>query len=208
MIDPLPMNKSPNSSPDIRQIVLGSTSPFRRQLLEKLHLPFQTDSPEIDERSRADETPEQLVIRLAIAKARAVAERHPDALVIGSDQVACIGNTIVGKPGNRERAIQQLSIASGKRVTFYTGLCLLDSSSGAQQAACEPFHVHFRALAQDQIERYLDAEQPYNCAGSFKSEGLGIALFSRMEGDDPNTLIGLPLIRLIEFLGNAGIQVP
>jgi len=190
------------------RIVLGSTSPFRRALLEKLGINFDVDAPEADEQHQELETPEQLVLRLARAKAEAVAERHPDALVIGSDQVACIDDRILGKPGNRDNAIQQLSLASGKRVTFYTGLCLYNAATGGVQTSCELFHVHFRVLDRPQIERYLDAETPYNCAGSFKSEGLGISLFSRMEGDDPNTLIGLPLIRLIAFLDAEGIKIP
>jgi MAF protein len=190
------------------RIVLGSTSPFRRALLGKLGLAFDVDSPEVDERPLKNETPEQLVTRLARAKAAAVAERHPAALVIGSDQVACIDQRILGKPGNRDNAISQLARASGKQVTFYTGLCLINGTTGTTQVACEPFHVHFRNLDRQQIERYLDAETPYNCAGSFKSEGLGISLFRRLEGDDPNALIGLPLIRLIAFLDAEGIKVP
>ncbi|PLX62942.1 Maf family protein [Sedimenticola selenatireducens] len=189
-------------------IILGSTSPFRCALLEKLGIDFDVDAPEVDEQRLAQETPEQLVIRLAKAKAAAVAKRHPDSLVIGSDQVACIDHQILGKPGNRDNAIRQLSLASGKRVTFYTGLCLYNAATGGVQASCEVFHVHFRKLDKQQIERYLDAETPYNCAGSFKSEGLGISLFSRMEGDDPNSLIGLPLIRLIAFLDVEGIKIP
>jgi len=189
-------------------IILGSTSPFRRALLEKLGINFDVDAPEVDEQRLEQETPEQLVIRLAKAKAAAVAKRHPDSLVIGSDQVACIDQQILGKPGNRDNAIRQLSLASGKRVTFYTGLCLYNGATGGVQESCELFHVHFRKLDRQQIERYLDTETPYNCAGSFKSEGLGISLFSRMEGDDPNALIGLPLIRLIAFLDVEGIKVP
>ena len=147
-------------------------------------------------------------MRLSLQKAQAVAKKCPNALVIGSDQVACIDNTILGKPGDREGAIEQLKAASGRRVNFYTGLSLLNTATGRQQTLCEPFTVYFRRLQQDQIERYLDAEQPYNCAGSFKSEGLGISLFERLQGDDPNTLIGLPLIRLVEMLNAEGIQVP
>ncbi|MCW8976205.1 MAG: Maf-like protein [Sedimenticola sp.] len=190
------------------KIILGSTSPFRRQLLEKLRLQFDVDSPDIDESHQPEETPEQMVARLSIEKARAVAKKHKQALIIGSDQIACIGSQILGKPGNRENAIKQLMLASGKKVTFYTGLCLYNSVTANTQVLCEPFHVHFRSLDQQQIERYLDAEEPYNCAGSFKSEGLGIALFSRLEGDDPNSLIGLPLIRLISFLEKEGVYIP
>jgi len=190
------------------KLILGSTSPFRKELLNKLGLSFISDAPDIDESMGSNELPEGFVQRLALEKAQAVADRHPDTLIIGSDQVACIENNILGKPGNRERAIEQLTQASGQRVIFYTGLCLLNSGSGKSQVVCEPFHVYFRELSQLQIERYLDAEQPYNCAGSFKSEGLGISLFERLEGDDPNTLIGLPLIRLIAMLEHEGVSVP
>ncbi len=190
------------------QLVLGSTSPFRREILQKLTLPFETASPDIDESRRPGESPENLVLRLSEGKARAVAPHFPKALIIGSDQVACIDDSILGKPGNRDNAIRQLEEASGRIVTFYTGLCLLNSESGSVQVACEPFRVHFRILSRDQIERYLDAETPFNCAGSFKSEGLGITLFERLEGDDPNTLIGLPLIRLVRFLESENVAVP
>ncbi len=190
------------------RLILGSTSPFRRELLHKLGLSFEVDAPDIDESRHEDETPEDFVRRLAVDKAKAVAARHEDSLVIGSDQVACIGPNILGKPGTRENAISQLTDASGQRVSFYTGLCLFNSHTGKIQVVCEPFHVYFRDLSREQIERYLDAEEPYNCAGSFKSEGLGISLFTKMEGDDPNALIGLPLIRLIGMLQQEGISVP
>ncbi|MES9935608.1 MAG: nucleoside triphosphate pyrophosphatase [Sedimenticola sp.] len=190
------------------EIILGSTSPFRKSLLGKLGIAFTTAKPDIDESRKNRETPQDLVTRLAEEKARAVAPDHPDSLVIGSDQVACNEGHVLGKPGSRENAIAQLESASGKIVTFYTGLCLLNTATGLAQITCEPFHVHFKALSRGQIERYLDAEEPYNCAGSFKSEALGISLFERLEGDDPNTLIGLPLIRLVEFLANEGVQVP
>ena len=190
------------------RIVLASTSPFRRVLLERLGLRFETAAPEIDESPHPGETPEQLVTRLAEAKARAAGAGHPRALVIGSDQVACLDEEILGKPGTRERAITQLQRASGRRVSFYTGLSLLNTASGEAQTLCEPFNVYFRQLDSVAIGRYLDAEQPWGCAGSFKSEGLGIALFERLEGDDPNALIGLPLIRLVTLLGSQGIQVP
>ncbi len=190
------------------KLILGSTSPFRRELLNKLGLSFDVDAPDIDESMRTGEQPEEFVQRLAEEKSQAVAARHDNALVIGSDQVACIGSNILGKPGTREKAIAQLTEASGQRVSFYTGLCLLNSQTGKSQVICEPFHVYFRELSREQIERYLDAEEPYNCAGSFKSEGLGISLFERLEGDDPNALIGLPLIRLISMLQQEGISVP
>ena len=187
-------------------LVLASTSPYRRALLERLGLPFATAAPEVDETRRPGEPPQVLVLRLAEAKARAVAPAHPGALIIGSDQVACIDGQILGKPGNRERAIAQLERASGQAVVFQTGLCLLNGSSGRAQVLVEPFRVHFRSLSRRRIEAYLDREQPYNCAGSFKSEGLGVALFERLEGDDPSALIGLPLIRLIALLESEGLS--
>jgi MAF protein len=147
-----------------------------------------------------------LVLRLAEAKARAVARVHPDALIIGSDQVACIDDRILGKPGNRARALEQLEQASGRCVVFQTGLCLLNAVTGRTQTLVEPFRVHFRPLTRVRIEAYLDRETPYNCAGSFKSEGLGIALFERLDGDDPSALIGLPLIRLVTLLESEGLD--
>ncbi len=192
----------------MQQIVLASTSPFRKALLERLGIDFHTASPDIDESRLPDETPEALVTRLARQKARAAAVDFPNALIIGSDQVACIDQDILGKPGSRSRAIEQLQQASGREVTFYTGLSLLNVKEERTQTVCEPFRVQFRNLTQTQIERYLDREEPYNCAGSFKSEGLGIVLFERLSGDDPNSLIGLPLIRLVSMLANEQIQLP
>lgn len=189
------------------EIVLASTSPFRRQLLEKLGLRFATAAPDIDEARIADETPEALVKRLSLQKAQAVATQYPDSLIIGSDQVACIQGRVLGKPGNHQRALEQLRQASGQEVVFYTGLCLLNSANGHSQVICEPFSVHFRMLTEAQIDNYLRREQPYNCAGSFKSEALGITLFSRMSGDDPNSLIGLPLIHLVAMLENEGVSL-
>jgi len=189
------------------QLVLASTSPFRKSVLEKLGLPFDCHAPEVDEAPQPHETPAQLVERLSIAKAQAVAAHLQQGLVIGSDQVAVIDDEILGKPGNHENAVEQLERASGKTVTFLTGLALVNAESGAIQAEVVPFKVVFRQLTQPQIVNYLNAEQPYNCAGSFKSEGLGIALFERLEGDDPNTLIGLPLIRLIRMLEKEGMTV-
>jgi septum formation protein len=188
-------------------LVLASTSPFRRELLQRLGLSFETAVPDVDETPEPDETPQVLVQRLAECKARAVGRtRH--GLIIGSDQVASSGADILGKPGSHEKAVAQLAFLSGKRVSFYTGLCLLNTESGELQLDMVPCHVQFRALTDGQIERYLAAEQPYNCAGSFKSEGLGITLFERMEGDDPTALIGLPLIRLTSMLANAGVVLP
>lgn len=189
------------------KLILGSSSPFRRELLDRLGLDYECDSPEIDESPLDGETAEQLVVRLAVAKARAVAERHHDALIIGSDQVAVLGEQILGKPGTHDKAVEQLKNASGQFVSFQTGLCLYDSRNDTAQVERVPFAVQFRQLSDSQIENYLQREQPYNCAGSFKSEGLGIALFERMEGDDPNALIGLPLIRLVSMLETAGMQV-
>jgi septum formation protein len=189
-----------------RPLVLASTSPFRRELLARLGMPFETDSPEVDETRHLDEPPQVLVLRLAEAKARAVAPRHPGALIVGSDQVACIDDEVLGKPGDRERAIAQLERASGRCVLFQTGLCLLDAASGRAQTLVEPFRVHFRPLTRAQIDGYVDRERPFDCAGSFKSEGLGIALFQRLEGEDPTALIGLPLIRLIALLECDGVD--
>jgi septum formation protein len=189
------------------QIVLASTSPYRRGLLERLGLPFVTASPRVDESRQPEERAEALVRRLAEAKARAVATEHPQALVIGSDQVAAIGRAILGKPGDREAAIAQLTQAAGKTVVFYTGLSLLNAATGRIQTLCEPFRVEFRHLTRAQIAGYVDRERPFDCAGSFKSEGLGIALFERLSGDDPNALIGLPLIRLIGLLHAEGVDV-
>ncbi len=190
------------------RLVLASTSPFRRTLLERLRLPFETAAPAVEEQPRPGETPAELARRLAEAKARAVAERFSEALVIGSDQVACLDEEILGKPGDAERAVAQLEAMNGRRVTFHTGLCLVNSRTGRAQVACEDFHVHFRRLSQAQIRRYVEKERPFQCAGSFKSEGYGIVLFRRLEGDDPNALIGLPLIRLVEMLAAEGVELP
>jgi septum formation protein len=188
-------------------LILASTSPYRKELLERLGLPFETLAPSADETALAGETPPELVQRLALLKARTVGATR-QGLIIGSDQVASTGNTILGKPGNHSNAAAQLSFLSGKRVSFFTGLCLLNSVNGDLQADVVPYHVQFRTLSSAQIDRYLRTEQPYNCAGSFKSEGLGITLFERVEGDDPTALIGLPLIRLTTMLVNAGIVLP
>ncbi len=188
-------------------LVLASTSPFRRELLSKLCLPFECAAPDIDESPLAGEKPSQLVARLAEQKAKAVAHNHPNSLIIGSDQVALLNKQILGKPGTHARAGQQLQQASGKRITFLTGLSLYNSANNTLQTDVVPFTVYFRKLSESQIENYLLKEQPYHCAGSFKSEGLGISLFEKLEGEDPNTLIGLPLIRLIQMLEKEGIEV-
>ncbi len=181
-------------------LILASTSPFRRELLERLRLPFATKNPAVNETPIAGESPEQTALRLSEAKARAVAARHPDALIIGSDQVACLDGQVFGKPGNHERAVTQLQQMRGRTVNFYTGLCLYNSRTGRTQVQGIPTLVTFRQLSDGEIERYLRAETPYNCAGSAKAEGLGISLIAKMEGDDPNALIGLPLIALCDML--------
>lgn len=190
-----------------QELILGSSSPFRKELLARLAIPFITKPPDIDESSRDNETPQQLVERLAISKAEAIVKTHPQALIIGSDQVAVINDNILSKPGTREKACEQLSQASGQCVTFYTGLCLLNAQNNQYQVDVVPYSVTFRELTQAQIEAYVEMEKPLNCAGSFKSEGLGVALFEKMEGDDPTALIGLPLIRLVSMLNNAGVEV-
>lgn len=187
-------------------IVLASTSQYRKSILDKLQIPFDLASPDCDETPLPDETPQQLVQRLALSKAKSCHIDKP-ALVIGSDQVCVIDNKIVGKPHSRENAIKQLMAARGKTISFYTGIALYNTEAGKTQVELDTFKVHFRQLTQAQIESYVDKEQPLNCAGSFMSEGLGIALFEKLEGDDPNTLIGLPLIKLIAMLENQGVAV-
>jgi septum formation protein len=190
------------------QIVLASTSPFRRELLSRLCIPFEIVSPAVDEAPFPGETPEVMVQRLSEAKARAGAAQFPRALVIGSDQVAVLDDEVLGKPGDHERARTQLQKLSGRTVSFLTGLCLYNAASGIAETRLVPFRVRFRTLDEARIERYLQREQPYNCAGSFKSEGLGITLFKAMEGDDPTSLIGLPLITLTSLLAKAGVVLP
>lgn len=182
------------------QLVLASTSPFRRELLARLGLPFETANPATDETALLGETPEATALRLSEAKARAVATLYPDALIIGSDQVACLEGRIFGKPGNHDNAVTQLKTMRGRTVVFFTGLCLLNATTGKAHVRGIPTRVTFRSLSDDEIENYLRKEQPYNCAGSAKSEGLGIALIAKMEGEDPNALIGLPLIALCDLL--------
>jgi septum formation protein len=193
--------------PNEYRLILASTSPFRRELLARLGLPFEVQAPDIDETPLPEEDPQAMVARLAELKARTIACREPAALVIGSDQVAVLDGEILGKPGSHERAVEQLSRASGKAVIFYTGLCLINSDNGRVSIEVIPYRVVFRLLRREQIENYLRREQPYQCAGSFKSEGLGIALFERLEGEDPSSLIGLPLIQLIRLLQTEGVSV-
>lgn len=191
-----------------KKLILGSTSPFRRELLERFQLDFGIDSPEIDEAPFEEESPNDFVLRLSLEKAKAVAQRHPDSLIIASDQCSVLNGVIRGKPGNHENARKQLTESSGKRVSFLTGLCLYDTYDNTYQLDLVPFHVDFRELKEEEIESYLNAEKPYFCAGSFKSEGLGITLFKRMQGDDPTALIGLPLIRLSEMLREKSFKLP
>ncbi len=188
------------------QLILGSSSPYRKALLEKLALPFECFSPDIDESHAPGESPIQLVERLAIDKARETAVMYPEALIIGSDQVAVLDGKIIGKPADHASAIKQLEEASGREVNLYTGLCLYNAGTGTIQHSVESYSVVFRELNHQQIERYLEKDQPYNCAGSLKSETLGIAMLRKLEGEDPNTLIGLPLIRLVDMLLVEGID--
>lgn len=191
----------------MQTLVLGSTSPFRKAILEKLNLPFECAKPNIDESALDGETPEELVERLAVEKAQAVREEFKNALIIGSDQVAVCEDEILGKPHNFENGVAQLSKFSGKAVTFLTGLSVLNTKTNEQLSLVEPFIVHFKENSTEEISQYLKAEKPYNCAGSFKSEGLGICLFEKLEGDDPNTLIGLPLIKLVSLLKKHDLDV-
>ena len=189
-------------------LVLASSSPYRRELLTRLRQSFTWASPAIDETPRPEEHAEALVRRLAEAKARALSDLHPAHLIIGSDQVAVLDQQIIGKPHDFSRARSQLLAASGSSVIFLTGLALFNSATGACQVDVVPFTVHFRHLNDEQITRYLEAEQPYDCAGSFKAEGLGVSLFRATEGTDGTSLVGLPLIRLIQMLEREGIAIP
>jgi len=190
------------------KIVLASTSRYRRELLKRLQIPFSAVSPGVDEVPLAGELPEAMATRLATAKALAVASDHPDAIIIGCDQVAVSSGKILGKPGNHANAVRQLRKLSGHDAFFYTALCVHDARNGRTATRVVPCRVKFRVLDDDTIRRYLEREQPYDCAGSAKSEGLGIALIERMEGEDPNALVGLPLIALVDLLGELGVQIP
>ncbi|APE29761.1 septum formation protein Maf [Halomonas aestuarii] len=188
------------------RLILASGSRWRRQLLDRLDLPFTWESPDIDETPHPGEAPEALVHRLALAKAERLAERWPDHLIIGSDQVALFEGEILGKPGDEARARAQLARFSGHRVRFLTGLALIDTGRGHHRVCHETYDVVFRRLGEAEIATYVAREKPLDSAGSFRMEGLGIALFERLEGDDPNTLVGLPLIRLCEMLREAGLD--
>jgi len=189
-------------------LVLASTSAYRRELLQRFGLPFETARPDIDESPLADEAPRATAERLAIGKARAVADAFPDALIIGSDQVAHIGDLRFGKPGTVERAILQLQAMSGRTVVFHTALALLNTRSGRVQIDAVPTEVRFRPLSDAEIVRYVERERPLDCAGSAKSEGLGITLLDALSGDDPNALVGLPLIALARMLRSEGVELP
>ncbi len=190
-----------------RPLVLASTSPYRRELLQRLRIPFEVCAPEVDEQGRVGESPPALARRLALAKARAIAQRKPQALVIGSDQVAELDGEALGKPGSHANALAQLRRMSGRVVCFHTAVALVCEQSGFAAQDLAPARVRFRSLSERMIERYLAAEQPYDCAGSAKAESLGIALLESIESDDPTALIGLPLIRLCSMLERAGQPV-
>lgn len=190
-----------------RNLILGSTSPYRRELMQRLHIAFNTAAPDIDETRHDGESARDMVLRLSLEKVQAVAAQHPDALIIGSDQCAILHDQVIGKPDSHENAVKQLQNSSAQTVAFLTGLCLYDSRDGSYQLDVVPFSVDFRELTDEEIDRYLRKDQPYNCAGSFRSESLGITLFKRMYGDDPTALMGLPLIRLSEMLKQAGVDL-
>ena len=200
------MSSPPLSAPN-RPVVLGSTSVYRRELMARLRIPFEVAAPDVDETPLPGETPEALARRLALAKARAVAARYPQAAVIGSDQVADLGGEPLGKPGTHARAVQQLQRMRGRTVVFQTAVAVVCLDSGFEQVEIAPVRVQFRDLGDDEIEAYLRAETPYDCAGSAKSEGLGISLLESIDNDDPTALVGLPLIRTCRMLRAAGVRL-
>jgi septum formation protein len=190
-----------------KNLILASSSPFRRELLTHLQIPFSWLSPDVDETPLPNELPQETALRLAQVKARKIGESHTDALIIGCDQVATLDNQQLGKPLTHENATRQLRLMRGREVIFHSALCLYNAVTQNMQAEVVPYIVKFRNLTDDQIENYLNKEQPYHCAGSAKSEGLGIAIIEKMTGDDPNALIGLPLIALVNMLQNEGLAV-
>jgi septum formation protein len=194
-------------SADQRPVVLGSTSRYRRELMERLRIPFSVAAPDVDETPAAGESPRDLALRLALAKAKAVAAKHPDAVVIGSDQVADLAGQPLGKPGEHARAVRQLRQMRGQTVVFQTALAVVCLATGFEAVDLAAVRVVFRDLSDDEIEAYLQAEKPYDCAGSAKSEGLGIALLESIDNDDPTALIGLPLIRTARLLRQAGVKL-
>lgn len=200
------MSSPPLSAPN-RPVVLGSTSVYRRELMARLRIPFDVAAPDVDETPLPGETPQALARRLALAKARAVAARYPQAAVIGSDQVADLDGEPLGKPGTHARAVQQLQRMRGRTVVFQTAVAVVCLDSGFEQSDIAPVRVRFRDLSDDEIEAYLRAETPYDCAGSAKSEGLGITLLASIDNDDPTALVGLPLIRTCQMLRAAGVRL-
>ena len=200
-------NQQPTLAPSGRPLILGSTSRYRKELLARLRIPFETAAPDVDETPHNNESPKDLALRLALAKARAVALKHPEAIVIGSDQVADLEGTPLGKPGNHANAILQLQRMRGKTVIFQTALSVVCIATGYERTDLAEVKVKFRDLSDAEIETYLRAEEPYDCAGSAKSEGLGIALLDAIDNDDPTALIGLPLIRTCQMLREAGVKL-
>ncbi|MEN9550500.1 MAG: Maf-like protein YceF [Pseudomonadota bacterium] len=200
-------NSTPHATASGRPLILGSTSRYRKELLARLCIPFQVEAPEVDETPLALEAPKDLALRLALAKARAVANKYPDAVVIGSDQVADLEGEPLGKPGNHTNAVKQLKRMRGKTVIFQTALSVVCVATGFEQTDLAAVKVTFRDLTDAEIESYLKAEEPYDCAGSAKSEGLGIALLAAIDNDDPTALIGLPLIRTCHMLRAAGVKL-
>jgi septum formation protein len=197
----------PSSGHPLRPLILGSTSRYRHELLSRLGVPFEAIAPDVDETPSEGEKPADLALRLALAKARDVAQRHPHAVVIGSDQVADLAGEPLGKPGSHERAVAQLRRMRGQTVVFQTALAVVCQATGFEQSDIAAVRVVFRDLSDGEIERYLLAEQPYDCAGSAKSEGLGIALLERIDNDDPTALVGLPLIRTCQMIRAAGVRL-
>jgi septum formation protein len=200
-------HQQPTLASPSRPLILGSTSRYRKELLARLRIPFETAAPDVDETPHINESPKNLALRLALAKARAVALKHPDAVVIGSDQVADLDGTPLGKPGNHTNAILQLQRMRGKTVVFQTALSVVCIATGYERTDLAEVKVKFRDLSDAEIETYLRAEEPYDCAGSAKSEGLGIALLDAIDNDDPTALIGLPLIRTCQLLREAGVKL-
>jgi septum formation protein len=200
-------NLPPHLPASGRQLILGSSSRYRKELLSRLHIPFEVAAPEVDETPNSHEAPKDLALRLALAKARAVAHQYPEAVVIGSDQVADLDGLPLGKPGNHANAVLQLQRMRGKTVIFQTALSVICLATGFEQTDLAAVRVTFRDLTDDEIESYLKAEEPYDCAGSAKSEGLGIALLAAIDNDDPTALVGLPLIRTCHMLRAAGVKL-
>jgi MAF protein len=186
------------------KLVLASSSPFRKELLHKIYTHFDAESPDIDESQKNGETPLGLSTRLAFEKANALSSNYPNHLIIGSDQVAMLGDTQLTKPGSHEKSVKQLTLSSGKTITFYTSVCVLNSQTGESITEVDTCKVYMKTLSQGEIEHYVERDRPYGCAAAFKSEGLGIALFEKIVGDDPNALVGLPLIKLTQILSTMG----